>query len=106
MNPPGAEGGGEGRPASKRKRRLPRLQTFDSLSAYPNYRLLFAGNFCANSAQWLQLLSIGWLVLSLTEGSATSALLVVTVSGMNTLPGLFFGPIAGVIGDRVALSTI
>jgi len=80
---------------------MPRLQLFDSISAYPDYRLLFIGNFCANSAQWLQLLSIGWLVRSLTVGSPSSALLVVTVGGMNTLPGLFVGPIAGVIGDRV-----
>ena len=101
MNQPGAADDGESRPAPRRRRRLPRLQTFDSLSAFPDYRLLFMGNLCANSAQWLQLLSIGWLVRSLTVGSSTSALLVVTVGGLNTLPGLFIGPIAGVIGDRV-----
>ncbi|MDA0769160.1 MAG: MFS transporter [Chloroflexi bacterium] len=101
MNPPDVADEGESQPAPRRRRRLPRLQTFDSLSAYPDYRLLFIGNFCANSAQWLQLLSIGWLVRSLTVGSSSSALLVVTVGGLNTLPGLFFGPIAGVIGDRV-----
>jgi len=101
MNPSDQADDGESRPAPPRKRRIPRLQIFDSLSAYPDYRLLFIGNFCANSAQWLQLLSIGWLVRSLTIGSASSALLVVTVGGMNTLPSLFVGPIAGVIGDRV-----
>lgn len=101
INRPGVGEDDESRSAPRRKRRLPRLQTFDSLSAYPDFRLLFIGNFCANSAQWLQLLSIGWLVRSLTVGSSTSALLVVTVGGLNTLPGLFVGPIAGVIGDRV-----
>jgi MFS family permease len=101
MNPTDQADDGEDSPAPPRRRRMPRLQLFDSISAYPDYRLLFIGNFCANSAQWLQLLSIGWLVRSLTVGSSSSALLVVTVGGMNTLPGLFVGPIAGVIGDRV-----
>ncbi len=101
MNPTDQADDGADRPAPPRRRRIPRLQLFDSISAYPDYRLLFIGNFCANSAQWLQLLSIGWLVRSLTVGSSSSALLVVTVGGMNTLPGLFVGPIAGVIGDRV-----
>ena len=41
---------------------MPRLHTLDSWKAYPNYRLLWAGNFCANSAQWIQLLTVGWLV--------------------------------------------
>ena len=101
MNRPGGADDGDRSPAPSRRRRLPRIQTFDSLSAYPDFRLLVIGNFCANSAQWLQLLSIGWLVRNLTVGSASSALLVVTVGGLNTLPGLFVGPIAGVIGDRV-----
>ncbi len=81
--------------------RLPRLHTFDSLIAYRNYRLLWTGNFCCNSAQWLQLLTVGWLVRDLTEGSATSALQVVTVGGLSTLPVLLVGPWGGVLGDRV-----
>ena len=81
--------------------RLPRLHTFDSLIAYRNYRLLWTGNFCCNSALWLQLLSVGWLVRNLTEGSATSALQVVTVGGLSTLPVLLVGPWGGVLGDRV-----
>ncbi|HCP23134.1 MAG TPA: hypothetical protein DIT90_03310, partial [Dehalococcoidia bacterium] len=58
-------------------------------------------NFFANSAQWLQLLSVGWLVRDLTDSFATSGLLVVTVGGMTTLPTLIVGPWAGVLGDRV-----
>ncbi len=81
--------------------RLPRLQTFDSWIAYPNYRLLWVGNFFANSGQWLQLLTIGWLVRDLTAGSSSSSLLVVTVGGLNTLPGLIVGPWGGVLGDRI-----
>ena len=80
---------------------MPRLHTFDSLIAYRNYRLLWTGNFCCNSALWLQLLSVGWLVRDLTEGSVTSALQVVTVGGLSTLPVLLVGPWGGVLGDRV-----
>ncbi len=59
------------------------------------------GNFCANGAQWLQLLSVGWLVQELTEGSSSLALLVITVQAVNTLPSLVVSPWSGVLGDRV-----
>ena len=80
--------------------RIPRLQTFDSF-AYPDYRLLWIGNFFSNNAQWLQLLTVGWLVRGLTAGSSTSTLFVVTVGGMSLLPGLIMAPIAGTLGDRL-----
>ncbi|MBO55910.1 MAG: hypothetical protein CL886_09645 [Dehalococcoidia bacterium] len=80
---------------------LKHLHTLDSWIAYPNYRLLWLGNFCSNSAQWMQLLTVGWLVRDLTEGSAASAFLVVTVGGLNTLPGLIFTPWGGVLGDKL-----
>ena len=83
-----------------RSARLPRLHTLDAWLAYRNYRLLWCGNFFANNAQWLQLLSVGWLVRDLSEGSNVAGLLVVTVGGINTLPGLFFGPWGGVLSDR------
>ena len=69
--------------------------------AHRDYRFLWAGNFFANTAHWLQLLTLGWLVKSLTEGASESALLVVGVGGVNTLPGLVVGPIGGALGDRV-----
>ncbi len=80
--------------------RLPRLQTLDAWLAYRNYRLLWFGNFFANNAQWIQLLSVGWLVRELSEGSNVAGLLVVTVGGINTLPGLVVGPWGGVLSDR------
>jgi MFS family permease len=61
---------------------------------------LWCGNFFANNAQWIQLLSIGWLVRDLSEGSTVAGLLVVTVGGINTLPGLVVGPWGGVLSDR------
>ena len=80
---------------------LPRLHTFDTWLGYRNYRFLWIGNFCGNNAQWLQLLTVGWLVRELSLGSSSSSLLVVTVGAINTLPGLVVGPWAGVLGDRV-----
>ena len=47
------------------------------------------------------MLTLGWLVQHLTQGSETSALLVVGVGGVSTLPGLIVGPFGGVLGDRV-----
>ena len=80
--------------------KLPRLHTLDAWLAYRNFRLLWFGNLFANNAQWLQLLSVGWLVRDLSEGSTVAGLLVVTVGGINTLPGLVVGPWGGVLSDR------
>ena len=62
---------------------------------------MWIGNFFANGALWLQLLSVGWLVQHLTEGETSSALLVVTIGAVNTLPSLFVSPWGGVLGDRL-----
>lgn len=81
--------------------RLPRLHTLDSWLAYRDFRLLWLANFCGFTAQWLQLLSIGWLVNDLSVGSGIGGLLVLSVSAINTLPGLVVNPITGVLGDRL-----
>ena len=80
---------------------MPRVQTFDAWIASRDYRLLWIGNFFANTANWLQLLTLGWLVQHLTRDTQASALLVIGVGGINTLPGLIVGPLGGVLGDRV-----
>jgi len=49
----------------------------DSWRAYRDVRFLWVGNFFANTAHWLQLLSTGWLVRDLTDSFASSGLLVV-----------------------------
>ena len=63
--------------------------------------MLWCANFCANTAVWLQLLSVGWLVKDLSEGSAVGGLLVVGVGAINTLPSLLVNPLTGVLGDRL-----
>ncbi|MQF68915.1 MFS transporter [SAR202 cluster bacterium AD-804-J14_MRT_500m] len=81
--------------------KLPRLQVADAWDQYPNYRLLWASNFCAHGAMWLQLLTVGWLVQDMTGGSGSNSLHVVTVGGLSVLPVLLVGPWGGVLGDRV-----
>ena len=49
-------------------------------------------------AQWIQILTVGWLVLQLTDGNA---FLTGTVVGIRTLPILIIGPWAGVLADRI-----
>ena len=73
----------------------------DSWVAYRDFRLLWFANFFAFTAQWLQLLSIGWLVKDLSEGLAIGGLLVLSASAINTLPGLVVNPLTGVLGDRL-----
>ena len=62
---------------------------------------MWCANFCANTATWLQLLSVGWLVKDLSAGSAVGGLLVVSVGAINTLPSLLVNPLTGVLGDRL-----
>ena len=81
--------------------RLPRPRTLDAFLAYRDFRLLWFANFFAFTAQWLQLLSIGWLVKELSAGSGIGGLLVLSASAINTLPGLLVNPLTGVLGDRL-----
>jgi MFS family permease len=78
--------------------RAHRSGTFYTVRLYKDFRLLWAGNFFAVGAQWLQFLSIGWLVLKLTDGNA---LLTGTSVGIRGLPVLVIGPWAGVLADRI-----
>ena len=73
----------------------------DSWVAYRDFRFLWFANFCAFTGQWLQLLSIGWLVKELSAGSGVGGLLVLSASALNTLPGLVVNPLTGVLGDRL-----
>lgn len=65
---------------------------------YPDFRYLWIGNFFAVGAQWIQILTVGWLVLHLTDGNA---FLTGTAVGIRTLPFLVIGPWAGVLADRI-----
>lgn len=73
----------------------PRISTFSSLS-YPNYRLLFVGTMGMSAGQWVQQVTLGWLLYDITG----SAVLLGALNGLRALPFLFLGPIAGVTADR------
>ncbi len=81
-----------------RRSRVAGLDAFSTAKLYKDFRFVWAGNFVAIGAQWLQLFTIGWLVHHLTDGNAV---LTGTVVGIRTLPVLLVGPWAGVLADRM-----
>jgi MFS family permease len=70
--------------------------TFRSLK-YRDYRLLWFSTLFASSAQWVQQVTVGWLIYEMTD----SAFLLGAVNGFRALPLLFLAPIGGVLADRV-----
>ena len=64
---------------------------------HPNFRLFFVGQFISLLGTWLQIVATVWLVYRLTG----SALLLGLTTGVQQLPMMFLGPIAGVWSDRV-----
>ena len=78
--------------------RTTRSRSWDTIRQNSDFRLVWIGNFFAADAQWLQVLTVGWLVLALTDNNA---LLTGSAVGIRTLPVLIIGPWAGVLADRV-----
>ena len=72
------------------------LRTFSALQNNRDFRYLFAGNLFGNGAQWLQLITIGWLALDVS-GSPFHSIMAVAV---RALPTLLIGPWGGVLADR------
>ncbi|HRA30400.1 MAG TPA: MFS transporter [Thermomicrobiales bacterium] len=70
---------------------------FQSISAYPGFRLLFLGTMATNSAFWMYQIAIGWLALDLTN----SPLFVGLTGFAGGIPLLLFALPSGVIIDRV-----
>ncbi len=88
---------GEAGGADARRTNRPRSSSVYTVKLHKDFRFLWVGNFFTVGAQWIQILTIGWLVLKLTDGNA---LLTGTVIGVRTLPVLLIGPWAGVLADR------
>jgi MFS family permease len=63
-----------------------------------NFRLFWSGNFLSNIGTWMQNVAQGWLVLTLTNGSA---FWLGVVSFAGSIPFLVFTLFGGVIADRV-----
>ena len=73
-----------------------RLQTFSSLR-YLDFRYLWTGTFMMSAGQWIQQVTLGWLVYDLTGNS----MLLGALNGLRALPFLVTGPMAGVAADRM-----
>ena len=71
-------------------------QTFTSLT-HRNYRYLWLGTVFMSAGQWIQQVTLGWLVYDLTS----SSVLLGVLNGLRALPFLIASPIAGVFADRM-----
>jgi MFS transporter, DHA1 family, staphyloferrin A biosynthesis exporter len=69
---------------------------FSSLR-HRDYRYLWTGTLCMSAGQWIQQVTLGWLLYDLTG----SAVLLGVLNGVRSMPFLFLGPIAGVAADRM-----
>jgi MFS family permease len=73
-----------------------KFETFSSLR-HRNYRYLWSGTVLMGAGQWIQQVTLGWLLYDLTG----SSILLGVLNGVRAVPFLVAGPIAGVIADRV-----
>ena len=73
-----------------------RFQTFASLR-HIDYRYLWTGTLMMSAGQWIQQVTLGWLLYDLTGNS----MLLGALNGLRALPFLVTGPMAGVAADRM-----
>jgi predicted MFS family arabinose efflux permease len=72
------------------------FSTFASLR-HRDYRLLWTGTLFMSAGQWIQQVTLGWLLYDMTG----SSVLLGVLNGLRTLPFLVTGPLAGVAADRM-----
>ena len=77
------------------------LQTFSALR-HRDFRYLWIGIFFMGAGQWVQQLTLGWLIYDMTG----SAVLLGALNGLRTLPFLVSAPSAGVAADRMDRRTL
>src|SRR5262249_8602674 len=75
----------------------PGLAVIFSSLRHRDYRLLWIGTLLMSAGQWIQEVTLGWLMYDLTG----SAALLGALNGFRSLPFLVFGPLAGVAADRL-----
>ncbi len=71
-------------------------QIFSSLR-HRDYRYLWSGTLMMSAGQWVQQVTLGWLIYDLTG----NAMLLGALNGLRALPFLITGPMAGVAADRM-----
>src|SRR5882724_6861317 len=84
-----------GRGGRERQATVARFSTFDSLRIR-DFRLLWMGQVSTSMGQWMDQVTRGWLMYTMT---GSPLLLTVTVAARG-VPILFFGIIAGAFADR------
>ena len=62
------------------------------------YRNLFLASTAVMASQWMQRIALGWIMWELTGSTTWLGLL----ASAELLPGLFFGPLGGVLADRMS----
>lgn len=72
------------------------LDIFSSLR-HRDYRYLWTGTLLMSAGQWVQQVTLGWLLYDLTGNS----MLLGALNGLRALPFLVTGPMAGVAADRM-----
>ena len=83
-----------GRPRLRSARIPVRVRTLDSMR-YRDYRLLWAATLCISGGLWAYQVVIGWLTYDLTQ----SRFLTAVAQGLDSLPVLVVGFLAGMIVD-------
>src|ERR1041384_2626442 len=73
-----------------------RFQIFSSLQ-HVDFRYLCTGTFMMSAGQWIQQVTLGWLIYDLTGNS----MLLGALNGVRAVPFLVTGPMAGVAADRM-----
>ncbi len=73
-----------------------RPRIFASLR-HADYRYLWTGTLMMSTGQWVQQVTLGWLLYDLTGNS----MLLGALNGLRALPFLVTGPMAGVAADRM-----
>jgi MFS transporter, DHA1 family, staphyloferrin A biosynthesis exporter len=73
-----------------------RFTTFSSLR-HADFRYLWLGTVFMSGGQWIQQVTLGWLLYDLTG----SSVLLGALNGLRVLPFLIASPIAGVAADRM-----
>jgi MFS family permease len=71
-------------------------EIFSSLR-HRDYRYLWTGTLMMSAGQWVQQVTLGWLLYDLTGNS----MLLGALNGLRALPFLVTGPMAGVAADRM-----
>jgi len=67
-----------------------------------NYRLYWSGLFVSQTGNWIQLVAVSWLALTLTN----SPLAVGVVTALRFLPIFLVAPFAGALVDRLAKRSV